>query len=126
MGDDDEKGAGSGDEDKGGDGDEEQADASDGGEQGTDGELEDDDSILMAVHPFPNALALTYRAEKGVMSFVKDINHTAPSSKADFNQVWSVKDDDGDEKGGASNDNKHGLDSQDKATGEPPAKRQKR
>ena len=52
-----------------------------------------DDNIIMSVHPFPNTLSLTYRADSGVMSFVKYLNHHAPCAKMDFNQIWQIQED---------------------------------
>merc|ERR1739842_5903 len=69
----------------------------DDGDDAKEEEDEEDDGILMSVHTFPNTLSITYRSEAGVMSFVKYVNHKAPCSKIDMNQIWQVEDDDDDE-----------------------------
>lgn len=99
-------------------------------------ELDDeemDDGILMSVHSFPNTLSVTYRSSQGVMSFVKYLNHLAPCSKADINQIWTVDDNDDSDNDQDDDINKIGSELNEKkrklqdleCDQEPPSKKQK-
>eukprot|EP00484_Ammonia_sp_Unknown_P020066 CAMPEP_0197030876 /NCGR_PEP_ID=MMETSP1384-20130603/10011_1 /TAXON_ID=29189 /ORGANISM="Ammonia sp." /LENGTH=595 /DNA_ID=CAMNT_0042460305 /DNA_START=18 /DNA_END=1805 /DNA_ORIENTATION=- len=86
---------------------------------------EDNDGILMSVHTFPNTLSITYRSQVGVMSFVKYLNHNAPCSKIDVNQVWTVEDVESEQEENGGDGKKRKVMDGDDEERAPPKKKQK-